>query len=360
MLLLLLYGLLALGFSFLCSVFEAVLLSVTPSFIAASEQADSGRKRRTGRLLRQLKQDVDRPLAAILTLNTVAHTAGAAGVGAQAQRLWGSAAVTAASMVMTFLILIASEIIPKTLGAVYWRGLSGVVSRSVRFLIWVLYPFVLVAQLITRLFSRDKRSTEVSRAEFGALAELGRREGVIKEKESRMLQNLLRFESILAEDVMTPRTVTFMLPESMTVREALERASEARFTRIPLYGRDTDDVTGYLLKPELLLAGARDQFDLRLSERRRPLVQLSQKLPLPEVLEHLLRHREHLALVTDDFGGTAGIVTMEDVVETLLGTEILDETDAVKDLRVLARERWRQRAAQRGLHLEEHKEPAPT
>lgn len=353
MLLLILYALLALAVSFLCSVFEAVLLSVTPSFIAAREQDSSGRRKRTGKLLRQLKEQVDRPLAAILTLNTIAHTVGAAGVGAQAQRLYGSAAVTTAAVVMTLLILVLSEIIPKTLGAVYWRGLSGVVARAVRLLIWLLYPFVLLAQGLTSLLSRSKSSSEVSREELGALAEIGRREGVIEEDESRMMQNLLRFQSIRAEDVMTPRTVAFMLPESITVREGLERAGESRFSRIPLFDRDADDVSGYVLKSELLLAGARDQFQRRLSELSRPLVRVSHKLPLPEVLEQLLRHREHLALVTDGFGGTAGIVTMEDVVETLLGTEILDETDAEKDLRAFARERWRHRASQRGLIVEE-------
>jgi CBS domain containing-hemolysin-like protein len=356
MLLLLLYGLIALGFSFLCSVFEAVLLSVTPSFIAAAEQEGPARRQRTGRLLRTLKENIDRPLAAILTLNTIAHTAGAAGVGAQAQKLWGSSAATAAAVVMTLLILIASEIIPKTLGATYWRGLSGVVARAVRLLIWALYPFVLLAQGLTRIFSRRKSSNESTREELGALAELGRREGVLQETEGRILQSLLRFESILAQDVMTPRMVTFMLPASMTVREALERIQEHGFSRIPLYGRDSDDLTGYLLKSELLLAGARDQFDLRLAQLQRPIVHLSQRLRLPQVLEQLLRHREHMALVTDDFGGTSGILTLEDVVETLLGADILDETDATQDLRLHARERWRRRAAQRGLRLEEREE----
>lgn len=352
MVLLIVYALFALCVSFLCSVFEAVLLSVTPSFVAAFEKDESPRRRRSGRLLRELKQDVDRPLAAILTLNTIAHTVGAAGVGAQAQSLYGSAAVTTASVVMTLLILVLSEIIPKTLGAVYWRGLSGVVARVVRFLIYAMYPFVLLAQGLTWLFSRDKDTTEVSREELGALADIGQREGVIEEKENRMMQNLLRLESILAQDVMTPRTVVFMLPESMTVREALDRASEARFSRIPLYGRDADDITGYLLKSELLLAASRDRFDVRLAGLRRPLVRVSAKHPVPQVLEQLLRHREHQALVMDDFGGTAGILTLEDVVEMLLGTEILDETDTEQDLRTQAREHWRRRAAERGILME--------
>lgn len=358
MVLLIVYALFALCVSFLCSVFEAVLLSITPSYIAASEKGESPRRRRTGRLLRELKQDVDRPLAAILTLNTIAHTAGAAGVGAQAQALYGSAVVTTASAVMTLLILVLSEIIPKTLGAEYWRGLSGVVARALRLLIYAMYPFVVLAQGLTWLLSRHKDSNEVSREELGALADLGQREGVIEEKENRMMQNLLRLESILAQDVMTPRTVVFMLPESLTVREALERANEARFSRIPLYDRDADDITGYLLKSELLLAASRDQFDVPLAGLRRPLVRVSSRLPVPQVLERLLRHREHQALVTDDQGATAGILTLEDVVEMLLGTEILDETDSEQDLRTQAREHWRRRAAERGIVMETLREEA--
>lgn len=353
MTLLILYAVLALGVSFLCSVFEAVLLSVTPAFIAAQEAESSERRRRSGRLWKRLKEDVDRPLAAILSLNTIAHTGGAAGVGAQAQTLYGETWVTVASAVMTLLILVLSEIIPKTLGAVYWRGLSPVVARSLRLLIWGMYPFVLLAQGLTRLLSRDKNASEMSREELGAMTELGRREGVLAEDEGRMMQSLLRMRSLTVRDVLTPRMVMLMLPEHLTVRDAMEQLGDASFSRIPLYGQDRDDVTGYMLRAELLLACARDDFGRTLAELRRPLVRLSGQLALPETFELLLTHREHLALVVDDFGGTEGLVTLEDVVETVLGTEILDEKDIAGDLRVLARERWRRRMARRGIHVEE-------
>jgi CBS domain containing-hemolysin-like protein len=353
MLLLIAFGLLALVFSFACSIFEAVLLSVTPSYVATCEQAETPKRRRTGRMLRSLKEDVDRPLAAILSLNTIAHTAGAAGVGAQAQHLWGSAAVTAASVVMTLLILVLSEIIPKTLGALYWRGLSGVVARLVTTLILVLYPFVLLARGLTRVLARGKRDAEVSREELGAMAEVGRREGVIDEEESRILRNMLRMKELVARDVMTPRPVAVMLREDALVSEALECAVEARFSRLPVFGKDRDDIRGYVLKSDLLLAGARDEFHRRVSDLKRPLMSVPETLPLPDVLERLLDGREHLALVVDEFGGTSGILTLEDVVETLLGTDIVDETDAAGDLRNLARERWRRRAGERGLAVEE-------
>lgn len=353
MTLLILFALLALAISFLCSIFEAVLLSITPSYIASFESAESPRRRRTGALLKRLKEDVDRPLAAILTLNTIAHTVGAAGVGAQAQKLWGNEAVTVASAVMTLLILVLSEIIPKTIGAVYWRSLSAVVSRSLRFLVLALLPFVWMAQGVTRLFSRDKDASEVSREELGALAELGSREGVIEEKENRMVQNLLRFQEVQAQDVMTPRTIALMLGRQVSVREALAKLEDGAFSRIPVFEENRDDVSGYVLRAEILLAAAHDRFEERVGDFIRPLARVSASLPLPEVLETLLEHREHMALVVDDFGGTAGLVTMEDVVETLLGTEILDETDSVGDLRSVARLRWERRAQKHKLPLRE-------
>ncbi|MFN7130771.1 MAG: CNNM domain-containing protein [Myxococcales bacterium] len=358
MTLLILFALLALGVSFACSVFEAVLLSVTPSYVAALEQADRPRSRRTGRLLKCLKEDVDRPLAAILTLNTIAHTAGAAGVGAQAQLLWGNRAVTIASAVMTLLILVTSEIIPKTIGAVYWRGLSAVVARALRLLIWALYPFVVLAQSITGLLSRDRDATEISREELGALATLSVEEGVLEEEENRMLQNLLRLRSIKAKDIMTPRTVAVMLPEKLTVGEVVQTHGAGRFSRIPVFAGNRDEVTGFVLKTDLLLAASRDQFARPLSELRRPLAQIQQDAQLAHVLEKLLTTREQLALVVDEFGGTAGLLTLEDVVETLIGEEIVDETDKERDLRALAREQWTRRARERGLLGEEDRPSA--
>jgi CBS domain containing-hemolysin-like protein len=347
MALLLFWAFLAISLNFACSVLEAVLLSVTPSYIAAHEGSGKSRERRTGRLLRELKERVDRPLSAVLAVGNFAQIGGAAGVGVQAQLLWGHTGVTVVSAVLTLAMMIISELIPKTLAAVYWRGLAPVSARILRLLIWLTYPLVLLSQGITRLLSRDKDANEVSREELGALAALGAEEGVLGEDESRRVQNLLRLRSLTAEDVMTPRTVALMLPESTTVREAMARAGEGRFSRIPIYRRDADDITGYFLKTDLLLACARDQFDLKLSELSRVLLQVPEKMSLPEVLEKMLGHHEHLALVVDDFGGTSGLITLEDVVETLLGTEILDETDAVQDLRKHARERWKRRAAQR-------------
>jgi CBS domain containing-hemolysin-like protein len=302
---------------------------------------------------------VDRPLAAVLTVGNFAQIGGAAGVGAQAQALWGNMGITIASAVLTLAMMIVSELIPKTLAAVYWRGLAPASAGILRLLMVLTYPLVLLSQLITRLLSRDKDATEVSREELGALAELGAQEGVLAQDESRRVQNLLRLRSLTANDVMTPRTVALMLPEVLTVRQALEQVCDERFSRIPLYRRDADDITGYFLKTDLLLAAARDQFEVKLTSLRRELLQVPASMSLPEVLDRMLQHHEHLVLVVDDFGGTSGLITMEDVVETLLGAEILDETDAVQDLRKHARERWMRRSARRKQRTLDDSQSAP-
>ncbi len=340
MVLLALYVALALGVSFLCSIMEAVLLSVTPSFVAMEEQRDAP----TATRLRALKTDVDRPLAAILSLNTIAHTVGAAGAGAQSAVVFGSAAVAVASAVMTLLILVLSEIIPKTLGAVHWRSLAPVVVRLLGPVIWLMWPLVKLSQLMTRVMAGDRAHATVSRDEMSALAELGLREGVLAEDESRILKNLLLFRTIAAKMVMTPRTVVQFLPEAATVGEVVESRRELPFSRLPVYRTDHDDVTGFVLKDEILLRAARGELSLPLRDIRRAMTVVPETLPLPDLLARLVADKDHIALVADEFGGTAGIVTLEDVLETLLGLEIVDEADANRDMQELARQRWRNRA----------------
>ncbi len=343
MTLLTLYVLLAVSVSFLCSVMEAVLLSITPSYVAALEAEGSA----TGTRLRTLKENVDRPLAAILTLNTVAHTLGAAGAGVQAEKVFGSAALGVFSGVLTLIILILSEIIPKTLGAAYWRRLAGPVARLLKPLIWVLYPLVWLSQQLTKLISRGEKGQQVSRAEFAALATLGAEEGVFDPRESKILQSLLRFNELRARDVMTPRTVMVAFTADTSVREIAEQ--DLRFSRLPVYEGHRDNVTGYVLRSDVLQAAADDRHDLTVGTLQRDLLTVPDSLPLPNLFERLLERQEHIALVVGEYGGTAGIATMEDVVETLLGMEIVDEADTVHDMQVLARERWAERARALGL-----------
>ena len=341
--LLVLYIALAIGVSFMCSILEAVLLSITPAYVGAmSETKPSVAKR-----LKALKADVDRPLAAILSLNTVAHTIGAAGAGAEAAAVFGNAAVGAFSAVLTLGILILSEIIPKTLGAVYWRGLAPLVGRILPVLIWITIPLVWLSQGITKIIARGKKEDSVSREEIAALAQIGTEEGVFEESESRILTSLLRFNGLKTRDVMTPRTVVVAYEESTPLRAIAE--GDRRFSRLPLYQGDRDRMTGLVLRDDVLEAVANGRGDQPASTIARELLTVPDSLPLPRLFERFLERHEHLALVVGEYGGTAGVVTVEDVVETMLGLEIVDEADREHDMQVAARERWRERAARLGL-----------
>lgn len=344
MTLLLVYMALALGVSFLCSIMEAVLLSVSPSFVARQEQEGN----QLGVKLRKFKDNVDQPLAAILSLNTIAHTVGAAGAGAQAAAVFGDVYIGVISAVLTFLILVVSEIIPKTLGAAYWRQLSPFVVRALEMTIWSMWPLVKLADVLTRMLTKSRQTGKVHREEFIALANLGAKEGVFHKYESRILNNLFCFREVRAMDIMTPRTVVFALSENLSVDETLSLHAHLPFSRIPVYGESLDDITGFVLKNEALRAGQEQGASL-LSELRRPLVVVAEDLPLHRLFERLMQEQAHIALVVDDYGGTQGVVTMEDFIETLLGLEIVDEIDTVEDMQAMAREQWRRRARNLGL-----------
>jgi len=352
--LLIFYILMAIGVSFLCSIMEAVLLSATSSYVAAKERKNAT----AGRLLKELKDDIDRPLAAILSLNTIAHTVGAAGAGAQAEQVFNSVSVGVISAVLTLLILVFSEIIPKTVGAVYWRQLAPAVATILKPVIWLLYPFVLLSQGITHLLERGEQEASVSREELRAMAHLGEEEGVFEEKESRVLKGLFRFGSLRVKDIMTPRIVMEAINQDKTIEEVVGDHDDFRFSRIPVFGKNRDDMTGYVLKDEILLKAAQEEAGTTMAEMKREMLVVQEKMPLPELFEHLLDDLEHIALVVDEYGGVAGIVTMEDVVETLLGMEIVDEDDSVEDMQVMARKQWLKRAKRLGLVDEETLESA--
>lgn len=328
---------------------EAVLLSVTPSYVAALEREGSA----VGERLHAMKENIDRPLSAILSLNTIAHTVGAAGAGAQAAVVFGEAYTGVIAAILTLLILVLSEIIPKTLGAVYWRTIAPTVVRILVPTILLMWPLVKLSQGLTYLLSQDEDEAAFSREEFTAMAELGEEEGVFEEKESRILRNLFRFNSLRVKDVMTPRTVVFDLPEGKTIGEVVEEHDEFRFSRIPVYDDTPDDVTGYVLKDEMLLRAAQEELEVPLEDIAREILVVRETLPLPDLLERLLDRLEHIALVVDEYGGVAGVVTMEDVVETLLGLEIVDEADSVEDMQALARQQWFKRARDLGVVSEE-------
>ncbi len=343
----LVYATVALGFSFLCSIAEAVVFSVSPSYIASLEK--EGRK--SAVLLKKIKDDIDRSLAAILTLNTIAHTVGAGGAGAEAAAYFGDAYVGLTMGVLTLLILFLSEIIPKTLGALYWRQLAPAASQFVQWLIWLLYPLIFVSEQLTNLLTGGGTVHPFSRDEFTALAEIGAESGQLDPKESRILKNLFRFPSLCAEDIMTPRTVVFALQQDLTVHEVMQSDAEISFSRIPIYGENRDEVTGFVLKTDILLDEHRHDGAATLRDLGREIRAVNENTRLSHVLEELLDNRAHILLVMDDYGGTEGIVTLEDVVETLIGFEIVDEVDKIDDMRKLARQKWQARMQRLGIDV---------
>ncbi|GAA4268677.1 CNNM domain-containing protein [Hyunsoonleella aestuarii] len=340
-------------FSFLCSILEAVLLSVTPTFINVKKQEGKD----YALILEELKKDVDKPLIAILTLNTIAHTLGAMMVGIEAEslpykiELWGINTVGVVSAIMTFLILVASEIIPKTIGATYWKGLANFASKTLTILIFPLKwtGILWLLQLTTKLIGGKGHGSVLSREGFVAMTEIAHEEGVFQENESKIIKNLLNFKEIFAKDVMTPRTVMKTENETTTVEDFFKQNLNLRFSRIPVYTNEQDNITGLVLKDEIFKEMALDNNSKKLSELKRDIIVVNRNLPIPTLFEKLVESRNHMALVVDEYGSVNGLVTMEDVIETLLGLEIMDESDNVSDLQHLARKSWEARAKKLGI-----------
>lgn len=337
--LLILFVVLAIGVSFLCSILEAVLLSISPSFVEASENE----RPEFAAKLRGLRSDIERPLAAILSLNTIAHTVGATGAGAQAAVVFDDTGVGIFSALLTLGILILSEIIPKTLGATYWRGLAPFTVRVLPFLILVQLPLVWMSQALTKFLKRGATHSEVSREEITALTTAGHRLGVIEEDETRVVANLFELPNIRVTDVMTPRTVIEHVSEDATIGSIVEGRDTFTFSRLIVSGESIDDVAGFVLVREMLVAALRDEKDRKVSEFTRELPRVSEKIDLDTLFDFLLDRDAHIALAEDQYGGTAGLVTMEDVLETLLGSEIMDEHDIAADLQKVARRRARRK-----------------
>lgn len=337
--LMLLYLFSALGLSFLCSVLEAVLLSTPMSFVTMKEQEGG----KSVKLLKDYKQNIDKPISAILSLNTIAHTIGAAGVGAEAVKIFGEAYFGIISAILTILILVLSEIIPKTIGARYWRRLAVVSVQIIRVFVIICYPLVLLSELITKIFSGKGKEVSVSREEVSAMLRMGEEEGVFEAKENKVHQNLIKLGNVKVKDVMTPRVVTAVASEEMTLRELYNEKSYYFYSRIPVYGDNKDYITGYVLRRTVLENLTEDKFDMKLKDIRREVPYFSEEDSVSTIWEKLLEHKEQIAVIVDEYGCFQGIITMEDVVETIFGLEIIDETDTVADMQQLARDRWNAR-----------------
>ncbi|MBD3409096.1 MAG: DUF21 domain-containing protein, partial [Ignavibacteriales bacterium] len=303
--LLLLYLFVAIFFSFLCSILEATILSVTPSYIAVKRREGTA----AGASLDKLKKNIDRPLAAILTLNTFSHTVGAAGVGAQAQEIWGNEYLSVVSAVLTILILVFSEIIPKTLGAEYWRSLAPATSFILRWLIIALYPFVVFSQWITKWMKKRGEKTEFTRADYRAIAELGAESGELAEAEATIIKNLLALGAVPVGDVLTPRTVVLAAPENDTLESFIRRHPDCPFSRIPLYLENPDDVTGYALKDEIMETALDGGGERPLKSIKRQIEVVYENLSLLRLFKLFLEKNAHIAVVVDEYGGMAGVVT---------------------------------------------------
>ena len=330
----------AMAVSFLYSILEATLMSTPISYITMREE--EGYKPATR--FKEYKQDPSRPIAAILSLNTIANTIGAAGVGSQATKLFGSQWFGLVSALMTILILIFSEIIPKTLGTTRWKSLMGFATVMIRALIFMMYPLVLLIELISdRITPEEMEEPAVSRDEVSAMANVAEEEGDLEEDENTIIQNLISMDEIKAFDVMTPRVVCEIAPESMTLKAFYKNKRYRHHSRIPVYADNDEYITGYILRMEALQLMAEDKFDLTLGEIRREVATFDEDTPLDQIWDEMLSKDEQIAIIINEYGSFQGILTLEDVIETLLGSEIVDENDTVRDMQQLARDKWKKR-----------------
>ena len=334
--LILLYFLGALSLSFLCSVLEAVLLSTPMSYISMRENQGS----KTATLMKQYKNNVDRPVGAILSLNTIAHTIGSAGVGAESIKIFGEQYFGLISAILTLLILVLSEIIPKTIGASYWRSLALPSTRIIRVLILITYPLVLLSELITKVFTPRGNQASMSREEVSAMVEVGTTEGIFRESESKLIKSCIALSGVKARQIMTPSIVVESACQDLTVKDFQAKQSWS-FSRIPVYAGDKDYITGYVLKDAVLKLLSEDQFHVKLSDLKRPILTFREEESVFQIWEKMLEKREHISVIIDEYGGLRGLVTMEDIIETMTGVEIVDEDDVAVDMQALAKEKSR-------------------
>lgn len=316
---------------------EAVLLSTPQSFLMVKyENGELWAKK-----FAELKSNINKPLSAILSLNTVAHTVGAAGVGAEAVRLFGEASFGIVSAILTLSILVVTEIIPKTIGAKYWRNLARVSSYTIQFMIYITYPLVLMSAVITKFIAKDLKEQTTSREEIAALADIGVTEGIFSAKEHKIIRNLLRLKEIGVKEVMTPRVVVALADENMSLEDFYKKNESLKFSRIPIYSENEENITGYVFKQDAFEILIEKRIDLKLKHVKREIIAVLNSITLFTLLEKLIEKKEHIAIVVDEYGGLDGIVTMEDVIESLLGLEIIDETDTIIDMQKYARDKWK-------------------
>ena len=326
----------AMAVSFLCSVLEATLMSTPLSYITLCE--DEGRK--CAPRMKAYKQDSSRPIAAILSLNTIANTIGAAGVGRQATILFGSEWFGLVSAITTILILIFSEIIPKTIGTTRWKSLMGFATGAIHFLIIVLFPIVWCVEGLQKIFTPKESDVSVSREEVGAIADVAEETGGLDEDENEIIQNLINIDEITASSAMTPRVVAAIASEGMSIKNFYKDRRFYHHSRIPVYRENDEYITGYILRMDAIQLMAEDKFNESLSSIRRDVESFQEDTPIQEIWDRMVENKEQIAIIINEYGAFQGVLTMEDIIETILGDEIVDERDVVVDMQALARERW--------------------
>ena len=323
----------ALVISFICSLLESVLLSVSHAHIAVLIKEGKNR----GKIMASLKENINRPLSAILTINTIANTVGAAGVGAQTYSVLGSGWVALSTFILTFSILFFSEIIPKTLGANYTKSLVGFTAYMIRGLIFIVFPMVIVGEKLSQLFKKvESDGSKASREELIAMAELSEDEGAIDRQEGDIIENLMKLDNITAEEVMTPRSVMFALSKNDTVGKVVDKYTPLIFSRIPIYENTLDQIIGFVHRYDLVNKQAEDKFHVKMDSLMESVYTISDKDSVSNILDQFVKRRQQIFIVADEFGTTTGLITLEDAIETLLGVEIVDEHDSVVDMRKLA------------------------
>jgi CBS domain containing-hemolysin-like protein len=335
--LMILYFLLAVGISFVCSILESVLLSTNMPYISVMEKT----RPTVGKLLRYHKDNINTSIASILILNTIANTLGAAAVGAQAESVYGAGAVFYVSIVLTFAILFLSEIIPKTIGAVYWKQLAPIAGYVIKVFIWITYPIIILTTFVTNRITRGKTSNSLSKEELIQSTLMSEDDGVLDEKESDIIENILLLDKIKIETILTPRTVVFALEQSRSIQDIMKHEKDIfKFSRIPVYKESIENITGMVMTKKIFeQALQNDKHDL--SSIKKDIFNIHENIPVSKALDLLIKKKEHMFLVVDSYDQTEGIVTLEDCVETILGIEIVDESDSVEDMRMLAKQKMK-------------------
>ena len=336
--LLILFFVLSVGVSFICSILESVLLSINMSYVAVLEKERPS----VGKLLRVQKENINKSIAGILILNTIANTLGAAAVGAQASLVFGNDAVVVVSIVLTFAILFLSEIIPKTIGAIYWKSLAPIASQFIRIFIWITYPIILSTLAVTNKISNGKDdANSLTKEELLESMLQSEDEGIIDEKESDVIENILNLDNIKVNEILTPRSVVFALDESMTIKEVIEtKEAIFKFSRIPVFKDSIEDVVGLVLTKKIFKQALIDD-SVMLSSIKKEIVAINENIPVSKALDRLISKKDHMFLVIDNYDQTEGIITLEDCVETILGIEIMDESDTTEDMRELAKRKMK-------------------